>query len=134
MVCRFLNLRQTRFKTTAVLSLLHRRSIILYSVGLTVLYLIIPNPVIHQVGYGIIQAGTTFRTIYLLNSRMIKNVEPKKRVQASRLSRTGSVIFLLGFLVSTIIRTDQSLRLAQCVRYGTSITYFATKLPCSRRA
>lgn len=86
-------------------------------------YLALPNPVLHQVAYAVIQIITTLRVLYLLYSKGSPlNASPESRAKCKMIKRSyqfGTIVFLTGFLIWNVdnIFCD-SLRLVRA-RVGT---------------
>jgi dihydroceramidase len=73
------------------------------AVLITVSYLALPNPVLHQVSYGAIQIATALRVLYLLyssRSPLVSAPEQRERIRASY--RFGAAVFIFGFVVWNI--------------------------------
>ncbi|KAH8919033.1 alkaline phytoceramidase [Atractiella rhizophila] len=86
---------------TPVQLLLIRTILPLFAITLSVVYAgYYPNPVLHQVGYGLVQTALTARAGYVARSSWGKErVDEVKLSQIKRLFRDGIAIFLLGFAV-----------------------------------
>jgi len=70
--------------------------LILFNTLITIIYIIYPNPVFHQVAYASIQTCTIFRTIYLIRQLPIDSV---KRSQILKTFRIGCLTFAGGFAI-----------------------------------
>jgi len=77
--------------------------LVIYSLVVCAIYLRYPNPVFHQVAYGLIQTVATFRSAYTARGAPEGTFrEQKNKADAIRYLLIGSATFLTGFLVWNI--------------------------------
>ncbi|KNZ64179.1 hypothetical protein VP01_1058g7 [Puccinia sorghi] len=74
--------------------------LVIYSLGVSAIYLRYPNPVFHQVAYALIQTVATFRSAYTVRAAPEGTFrEQKNKSDAIRYLLIGSVTFMTGFLI-----------------------------------
>ncbi|KAI9631202.1 hypothetical protein KEM48_013131 [Puccinia striiformis f. sp. tritici PST-130] len=77
--------------------------LIIYSFGVTAIYLWYPNPVFHQTAFAAISLITTSRSVYISLSAPERTYREKKnKSDGIRYSLGGTIMFIIGFLIWNI--------------------------------
>ncbi|KAI9619423.1 hypothetical protein H4Q26_014185 [Puccinia striiformis f. sp. tritici PST-130] len=77
--------------------------LIIYSSGVTAIYLWYPNPVFHQTAFAAISLITTSRSVYISLSAPERTYREKKnKSDGIRYSLGGTIMFIIGFLIWNI--------------------------------
>lgn len=77
--------------------------LVLYSFGVSAVYIRYPYPVIHQAAFGFIQLVATFRAAYTVRTAPERTYREKRnKADATRYTLMGAVLFLIGFLIWNI--------------------------------